>query len=209
MWPVFLYKKIMTTIDNAVLEDLKTFPWQTILHVANGLEDLNDAQLRFIKGLIIEKTVAHCSNQMLTYVGLVHTDFEWRNRKLLVELKSNVSTAMYYKNNGQEYKKGDIKKQFKIKLNNSNGTNTKTILAPEDVADLLIAVYNDGAFVVDKETVLKNSVAGGDGWVLTLKDSDITPITGPINIANPVSLNFKKIIYDAVDKGIADAISSI
>ena len=205
----FSLSKIMTTIDNAVLEDLKSFPWRTILHVANGLEDLNDAQLRFIKGLIIEKTVAHCSNQMLTYIGAVHTDFEWHNRNLLVELKSNVSSSMYYKNNGRGHEKGDIKKQFQIKLNNSNGTNTKTILTPSDVSDLLIAVYKDGAFVVDKETVIKNSVAGGDGWVLTLKHSDITPITGPINIANPTPLNFKQIIYDAVDKGITDAISSI
>ena len=199
----------MTTINDAVLEDLKSFPWQTILHVANGLGDLNDAQLRFIKGLIIEKTVAHCSNQLLTYVGAVHTDFEWHNRKLLVELKSNVSGAMYYKNNGKGYEKGDIKKKFGIKLNNSNGTNTKTILTSNDVADLLIGVYSDGAFVVDKETVLKNSKAGGDGWELTLKNSDVTPITGPINISNPVCFNFKKIIYDAIDQGIADAISSI
>ena len=64
----------------------------------NKLEDLNDRQWRFIKGLVIELIVEKYSGEDgLTYVGDSFKDYFWKKYNLTVELKSGLSGSMYGK----------------------------------------------------------------------------------------------------------------
>ena len=84
-------------MTKTVTDAFKDFEWQKIIDYANSLSDLNDAQLRFIKGLAIELAVEAMSNSDLTYVGQKHKDFDWPSQGVSVELKSVVSQRMYNK----------------------------------------------------------------------------------------------------------------
>lgn len=185
-------------MDQKIINAIKSFNWQKIIKFGNSLEDLNQSQWRFMKGIAIEHAVAKYSGKDgLVYVGTTHKDYDWPKYKLTVELKSHLSRGMY----GQ---KGKLSKHYLIKLNNSNGTNNKKVLPPEDVADILIAVFNDGAFVVDKETVLKNAKQNGDGFVLKLHKSDIIEITGRIVVTDKECANLKANILNTVINSIPD-----
>jgi hypothetical protein len=39
------------------IDDMKNFNWQKIIDYGNGLGDLNDAQLRFVKGRAVELAI--------------------------------------------------------------------------------------------------------------------------------------------------------
>lgn len=177
-------------LTNDVINDLKSFNWKKVLE--KDLDDLNDSQWRFLKGLIVELTLEKYSgNNGLVYVGDIHKDFDWHKHNLTVELKSQMSGNMYLKNGG-------LAKNYTIKLNNSNGTNTKNVLSPNDIADILIVVKNDGAFVINRDTVLKNAKKDGDGFTVKVHKSQITEITGKIFIDNRVKHNFRDMIINAI-----------
>jgi hypothetical protein len=177
-----------------VLADLKSFNWDKIIAFGNTLGDLNDQQWRFIKGLVAELIVEkHSGKDGLKYVGALHKDYDWPKYGLTVELKSQLSGSMYTK-------KGELKKSFGIKLNNSNGTNKKKVLPADQVADLLIVVRDDGAFVLDKETVMKYAVATGDGFDVKVPNAVVIPLTEKIIVENVESTNLKAIITDAIRK---------
>jgi len=159
-------------MSQPIIDAFKKFDWQKIIDYANSLGDLNDAQLRFIKGLAIELATEAFSNSDMKYVGEKHRDFEWDTFDIDVELKSVVSQGMYNK-------KGQVKTLPGIRLNNSMGTN-KDILDPDTIADWLLVVLRDGAFVVPKETVLSKAKHCGDGWDLRLSKDDITEVSGRI-----------------------------
>ena len=179
-------------LSQDVIDDLRKFDWHKIIDKGNKLEDLNDRQWRFIKGLVIELVVEKYSGKNgLTYVGDVFKDYFWKKYNLTVELKSGLSGSMYGK-------KGNLNKNFNIKLNNSNGTNKKTTLELDEVADILIVIKNDGAFVVDNNTIIRCSIKNGDGFDLLLNRGDITPITGKLYPNSCEELNLKKKIMDAI-----------
>jgi hypothetical protein len=52
-----------------IISSLKGFDWQKIIDYGNSLADLNDAQLRFIKGLAVEQAVEAFADGDLTYIG--------------------------------------------------------------------------------------------------------------------------------------------
>lgn len=177
-------------LSSDIINDFKLFDWKKVLE--KDLDDLNDAQWRFLKGLIVELTLEKYSGENgLVYVGDIHKDFDWPKHNLTVELKSQMSSNMYCKS-------GQLAKNYTIKLNNSNGTNNKTVLGPNDVADILIVVKNDGAFILDKDTVLKNARKGGDGFDVKVHNSEIIEITDKIIIDNKVRHNFKDMIINAI-----------
>lgn len=179
-----------------VIEDLKKFNWQKIVDYGNSLSEFNDAQWRFLKGLIAELCVEFYSN--LVYVGENHKDYDWPMHKKSVELKSQLSDRMYCKN-------GKLKKNYEIKLNNSNGTNNQKTLPPEHVADYLIVLRNDGAFVIDKNIVLTYAAKQGDGFNLKIPNTVITEISGRIKQQTAYNNNLKTLIL----KAIRDDISSL
>ena len=176
---------------NAVINDMKKWDWNKIITIGNGLDDLNDAQWRFMKGLVAELAVeANAGKQGPTYVGEAHKDYDWAKHNVSIELKSQLSTSMYKK-------KGGLKKNYTIKLNNSNGTNKHEAVPADQVADYLIVVANDGAFVLDKATVIELAKPGGDGFSVVVPNQRVIEITGPINVEGKC-LNLKKKIEAAI-----------
>lgn len=152
-----------------VVEKLKTFNWKKILEVSNSLSEFNDAQWRFFKALVIELTVEKYSNDHLVYVALKHQDYDWPKLDATVELKSNTSASMFGK-------KGEMRKNFTVLLNNSMGTNNKQTLDDSELSDIIVAVYNDGVFAISKETAKKYLQKKGDGFGLLVPKEEITLI---------------------------------
>jgi hypothetical protein len=179
-------------MQQEVIDAVKAFDWSSIINKGNQLEDLNDRQWRFMKGLVAELIVEkHSGTDGLVYVGADHKDYDWPKFNLTVELKSGLSGSMYGK-------KGQLNKNFTIKFNNSNGTNKKEKLDPSEVADILLVVKNDGAFIVDQSTVIKCSKKGGDGFDVVLTRNDIIEVTGKITVNNSNNLNLKEKITNAI-----------
>lgn len=184
-------------MNNQTIETLKKFNWQTIIDYANSLGDLNDAQLRFAKGLAIEAAVEKFSNSDLKYVGERHRDYTWPSLgNIDVELKSIVSQGMYNK-------KGEIKTLPGIRLNNSMGTNKNT-LDPTTISDVLIAVLKDGAFAVSKDVVLTKAKHLGDGWELKLTKDDIVELSGHIKVKNTYNTQLSESIRNAIKQSISN-----
>ena len=179
-------------LSQEIIDALRKFDWHQIIDKGNKLEDLNDRQWRFIKGLVIELIVEKYSGQDgLTYVGDMFKDYHWKKYNLNVELKSGLSGSIYGK-------KGNLNKNFLIKLNNSNGTNKKDTLSPDEVADILIVIKNDGAFVVDKNTIIRCSKKTGDGFDLMLNRGDVIQLTGKLYPNTMNNLNLKEKIMNAI-----------
>jgi len=176
-----------------IVDAFRKFDWQDIITKSNKLEDLNDRQWRFLKGLTIELIVEkHSGIDGLTYVGEDHKDYDWSRFNVTVELKSGLSGSMYGR-------KGLINSKFNIKFNNSNGTNNKSKLEVGEVADYLLVIKNDGAFIVDRETIIRCSRKSGDGFSVILSRTDITEITGKITInSSSNNLNLKERIINAI-----------
>lgn len=185
-------------MSTAVINDFKGFNWQKIIDYGNGLDDLNDAQLRFIKGRAVELSIEKFADGDLTYVGETHRDYVWPKHNISVEAKSQFSSTMF-----DRY--GYVKDKFDIKINNSNGTNKKTVLDPNDVADYVLVIRKDGAFVVDKETVISKSKGDGDGFVCTVNSNDIIPVTGKLR-ANPIAPSN---ISDGINRIIRESLENI
>ena len=179
-------------ISPTVINHLRSFEWDKIIQKGNCLGDLNDRQWRFMKGLVAELVVEkHSGVQGLKYVGEDHKDYDWPVYNLTVELKSQLSAEMFTKG-------GKLRQNYTIKLNNSLGTNKREILPPEQVADLLIVVRNDGAFVIDRETVLRNARKGGDGFEVVVSNTEIVDLTAKIRVSSLDNFNLRAKITDAI-----------
>jgi hypothetical protein len=178
-------------MNQNIVDDLKTFDWQTIIEYGNSLDDLNDSQWRFIKGLAVELATEQCSDGNLIYVGARHKDFDWPKHNITAELKSQLSTGMYNK-------KGRLKKNYSIKLNNSHGTNKQVTIDPADVADVIIVVRDDGAFAIDQATAIRNATSGGDGFEVKVSRDEIVELTGLVVPDRTFDTNLKEKISNAI-----------
>jgi hypothetical protein len=181
-------------MNPTILNDIKQWNWQTIIDFGNSLDDFNDAQWRFLKGLIIELAIEKHSEPTLQYVGQVHKDFVWGKHGIDLELKSNMTASMYTK-------KGQLRPNFSIKLNNSMGTNKKALSA-HDVADIIIVPMKNGVFALDRATVLANHTLLGDGVSVKVTSSQIIPITAPLTQKNIYNTNLKQAIMSAITAAI-------
>lgn len=182
-------------ITPEIIASLKLFNWQKIIDYGNSLSDLNDAQLRFLKGLAIEMSVEVFGDGNIKYVGEKHRDYQWAKYAIDLELKTIFSQGMYNK-------KGEIKSLPVIRLNNSMGTN-KSVLDPMTIASVLVVVHRDGAYVVSKDTVLANAKHLGDGWQLKLKKSDIVELSGFIQTKHKYDTNLSKTIKHAIKESLS------
>jgi len=178
-----------------IISSLKGFDWQKIIDYGNSLADLNDAQLRFIKGLAVEQAVEAFADGDLTYIGEKHRDYEWPKHDIDVELKTIFSQGMYDA-------KGNVKSLPGIKLNNSMGTN-KAALDPNNIADVLIAVHRDGAYAVSKDLVLAKAKHLGDGWELKPTKSDIVELSGRILPKNKYNTNISTAVKNAIKESLS------
>jgi len=183
---------------STIINDMKNFDWQKVVDYGNNLDELNDAQLRFVKGRAVELAIEKFADGDLKYVGERHKDYVWPKHNVDVEAKSQFSSEMFDR-------KGDLKQEFDIKINNSNGTNKKTVLDPADVADYVLVIRKDGAFVLDRQTVISNSKGDGDGFVCTVTKNQITPLTGKIT-ANPIPASN---IKAGIDRVLRESLDSL
>jgi hypothetical protein len=101
-------------------------------------------------------------------------------------------------------KQGRLKKNFSIKLNNSNGTNKKETLDPTEVCDYILVVRSDGAFVIDRDTVLANAYRGGDGFEVRVDADQITEISGRIQPNTQYQSSIRENVIDVIRKTIPD-----
>lgn len=182
-------------MNQNIIDDLKAFDWQTIIEYGNSLDDLNDGQFRFVKGLAVELCVEKHSNSNLVYVGAKHKDFDWFKHNITAELKSQLSGGMYGK-------KGKLKKNYTIKLNNSHGTNKQATLNPANVADVTIVVRDDGAFAIDKATAIRNARSGGDGFEVKVTKSEVVELSGLVIPNKTFNTNLKRIIIAAIQASL-------
>ena len=183
--------------ENAsIIDDFKNFDWQCVIDYGNSLSDLNEAQLRFLKGLAVEYAIERYADGNLTYVGMVGKDFDWPKHNISVEAKSQFSDKMFYVN-------GDIRKKFSIKFTNTNGTNKQVSLTAKDIPEYVLVVLSDGAFVIDKEIVVKNAVSGGDGFKIEVTRDEIIPLTEklvPKPIQSPkIAERLARILRESLD----------
>ena len=202
-------------LNPQIINDLKSFNWQEIINYGCSLDDLNDPQWRFFKGLCMELAVE--KNSTMKYVGKVHCDFVWPLHNITAELK----TQLGKENPKEKYdgfwkfvkKTGEIKlrKKITVKFTNSRGTNTKQTLTANAVADFLIVLRRDGVVVFDRNTVLKNIVHLGDGFDMIIPVDEINQtipgghiIVGPITSSNKYknSNTLKQVIIDATKNNI-------
>ena len=180
------------------IKKLKEFNWQEIFSVALALDSFNGEQFRFLKGLFIEKSVSLHSNENLIYVGETHRDFVWENENISVELKSMASMKIY--------KKNGIKPKYNIKLNNSMGTNNKKELDQNNICDIIVFLFRDGVFALDKNSIMKNVIYAGDGFNVSGPTEELVPITNRIFehdiLLNENVFNFKTLLetmmHDAI-----------
>lgn len=187
-------------MNQTIIDDLKAFDWQKIIDYANSLDDLNGAQLRFLKGLAIETAVEKFSGNDIKYVGEPHRDFVWpKHNDISVELKSVVSHKMYDKH-------GAIRNNLPgIRLSNSIGTNKSKVLDPNNIADLLLVVLQNGAFAVDKATVLTKAAHSGDGWYLEVTKDDLVELSGCIN----KKVDYNTQLAESIRNAIKQSLSSL
>ena len=176
-------------MEPAVIDRMRSWDWQTRVNVGASLDDLNEAQWRFLKGLVQELALERFSHGDLHYVGRPHQDFEWPARNLTVEAKAQSSQRMYDR-------RGDIKSKNEIKLNNSNGTNVRDLDAA-NVCDIIVVTRRDGGFAVDRGTALARARKDGDGYVLQLSAQDIVPLTPRLQITQQFDINLKEQTIDA------------
>ena len=179
----------------AIITSLKSFNWQKIIDYGNSLADLNDAQLRFIKGLAVEQAVEAFGDGDLEYVGEKHRDYEWPKHDIDVELKTIFSQGMYDA-------KGNVKTLPGIRLNNSMGTN-KASLNPDNIADVLVEVHRDGAYAVSKDVVVAKAKHLGDGWELRPTKSDIVELSGRILTKNKYNTNISTAVKNAIKESLS------
>jgi len=187
-------------LNQNIIDSLKAFDWQKIIDYANSLDDLNDAQLRFVKGLAIELAIEQLSNTDLTYVGLPHQDYVWPSQgNISVELKSVVSHKMYDR-------KGQIKNTLPgIRLSNSIGTNKTKTLDPTKISDLLLVVLQNGAFAVPKQTVISKATHSGDGWYLEVNKTDLVELSGHVTKKE----DYQTKLSESIKGAIKDSLSGI
>jgi hypothetical protein len=178
-----------------IINDFKKFLWANIIDYGNSVSGLNDRQYRFLKGKVIEKAVEFFSNGNLIYTGDSDKDYFWPKYNISVEAKTQFSQSMFYKD-------GSVVKSFSVKLTNSNGTNKKTSLTEEEIPEYVLVIRNDGAFVITRDIVIKNSIATGDGFICEVTRDDIILLTNKIISTSAPNYQIKKLIEEVIEQDI-------
>lgn len=185
-------------MNQNIINDIKLWKWQTIINYGNSLDDLNDSQWRFIKGLVLELAIEKLSEPTVRYVGQVHKDYVWGKHNIDLELKSNMSGKMYKR---QRVAKNQyqmvLKDHYSIKLTNSMGTN-KRLLRADEIAHYVIVPMKDGAFAVDRQTAFECQKLQGDGIALIVPSSRIIEVSGYVEVSDVYETHLKETIMQSI-----------
>ena len=182
---------------NAVISDLKSFDWKQVIDYGNNLgPKFNNAQWRFMKGLIMEKaTESYANDPTFKYVGEKHCDFTWEKHNITIEQKSKMADKFYTKKN-------KLKKTLNFILTNSQGTNNSTKISSISVADVLIGISSDGVVFAPKDVVMKYLTENGDGYVVNIPGSEIVEITGYLEPRATYENNLYEVLITAMEENL-------
>ncbi len=149
-------------------------------------DQVNDAQLRFIKALIFEQSIEEYSSGKIKYVGEEGCD-------LIIPALGNAKVEMKYVENAlYTTSRKQLREQTGgIKLMNSMGTNTHKVL-PAGYADFLIFIGNQGAMLFDRATLDAHIDPGGDGISANIPTSKGVILSTPaeMNASNQNEVDF-------------------
>jgi hypothetical protein len=182
---------------NAVISDLKSFDWKQVIDYGNNLgPKFNNAQWRFMKGLIMEKATESYSNDpTFKYVGEKHCDFTWEKHNITIEQKSIMAGKFYTKKN-------KLKKTLNFILTNSQGTNNSTKISSISVADVLIGISSDGVVFAPNDVVMRYLTQNDDGYVVNIPGSEIVEITGYLEPGATYENNLYEVLITAMEENL-------
>jgi hypothetical protein len=153
--------------------------WARFAKLTQALGDqANNAQFRFLKATIFERSIEKYSNGKIKYLGEDGCDHIISELDVRIEMKYTEG-ALYTPS-----KKLLRESTGGIKLMNSMGTNTHKVL-PSTYADFLLFVGNQGAMLFDRATVAAHITPGGDGITANI------PTKQGIILATPKEMNAK------------------
>ena len=180
---------------NAVISDLKSFDWKQVIDYGNNLgPKFNNAQWRFMKGLIMEKaTESYANDPTFKYVGEKHCDFKWGKHNITIEQKSKMADKFYTKKN-------KLKKTLNFILTNSQGTNNSTKIS--SIADVLIGISSDGVVFAPNDVVMKYLTQNDDGYVVNIPGSEIVEITGYLEPGATYENNLYEVLITAMEENL-------
>jgi len=180
---------------NAVISDLKSFDWKQVIDYGNNLgPKFNNAQWRFMKGLIMEKATESYSNDpTFKYVGEKHCDFKWEKHNITIEQKSIMAGKFYTKKN-------KLKKTLNFILTNSQGTNNSTKIS--SIADVLIGISSDGVVFAPNDVVMRYLTQNDDGYVVNIPGSEIVEITGYLEPGATYENNLYEVLITAMEENL-------
>ncbi len=180
---------------NAVISDLKSFDWKQVIDYGNNLgPKFNNAQWRFMKGLIMEKaTESYANDPTFKYVGEKHCDFTWEKHNITIEQKSKMADKFYTKKN-------KLKKTLNFILTNSQGTNNSTKIS--SIADVLIGISSDGVVFAPNDVVMRYLTQNDDGYVVNIPGSEIVEITGYLEPGATYENNLYEVLITAMEENL-------
>lgn len=169
----------MTTIIEVADFFKKNMDFKRFARLTKALGDqLNDAQLRFIKALVFEQSMEDYSKGKIKYVGKEGCDL------IIPELNDAKVEMKYVEDALYTSKRKELREHTGgIKLMNSMGTNTHKSLPP-NYADFLIFIGNQGAMLFDRKTLSAHIDPGGDGISANI------PTNKGIILATPEQMTF-------------------
>lgn len=195
-------------IDDEVLEKLQSFDWDLIIDFGyNFLNQLDEKQLRFLKGYVVEKLIAKQDDQ-LKLVRQDHKDFEWaRFNNMGVEIKSQFSRSMYTKG-------AKLYPKYKVNLCSFQGN--KQTLEKSDICEIILVIRNDGAFAVHRNDVwegLKYKAGGidfevyGDQIYQISRKRKMTKVNASIDISKALEDFCENLIEEGIKQHLANKVS--
>ena len=162
-------------------------------------DQANDGQLRFLKAMIFERSIEKYSKGKIRYVGEEGCDLFIDDLNARVEMKYT-ENALYTTSRKQ------LREQTGgIKLMNSMGTNTHTVL-PANYADFLIFIGNQGAMLFDRPTLETYAISGGDGITANIPTSKGIILATPseMTATDQQEVNFIKGLMNYIDSYIEE-----
>lgn len=170
----------MKTKKQQVADFIKSnMDWARFAKLTQALGDqANNAQFRFLKATIFERSIEKYSNGKIKYLGEEGCDHIIPELDVRIEMKYTEG-ALYTPS-----KKLLRESTGGIKLMNSMGTNTHKVL-PSTYADFLLFVGNQGAMLFDRATVAAHIKPGGDGITANI------PTKQGIILATPKEMDAK------------------
>jgi len=185
---------------DTVINILQNINWQKFTNLCESVgTDFNSPQWRFMKAIILEKSLETYSDNKLKYVGEIE-----RGCDFIIPSVNNVKIEMKYTNNVLYPPNKNILRPMckNITLLNSRGTNTHINL-PDNYADYLLIVEQYGAAIISKEKLKNYVVTQGDSLSACIPTNELIIVNNKTNfIPKKQNIDIKKTMMEAITVAI-------